>query len=137
MVSMLSHTIAECVKGCWQVCSLEEGLAAREDLIKTWEEDGWSQEKIKSNLEVQISVAMQRHSRFARLWQSACLLCFAQVAATMILIPLTNCHAVVNQLHTMYYSLSAAAALSLADRLISAFGIDRLFCTHCLIILMS
>lgn len=76
LVSMLSHTgadcvkecafawwaclvimCADCVKGCWQVCSMEEGLAAREDLIKTWEEDDWSAEKIRSNLEVHISTA--------------------------------------------------------------------------------
>lgn len=36
----------------WQVCSCEEGRAARQDLIETWRTDGWPQDKIEQTMQV-------------------------------------------------------------------------------------
>lgn len=36
----------------WQVCSHKEGLEARQDLIETWQSDGWAPDKIDATLQV-------------------------------------------------------------------------------------
>ena len=36
----------------WQVCSREEGQVARQDLIETWQSDGWAEHKIEETLQV-------------------------------------------------------------------------------------
>lgn len=41
-----------------QVCSAEEGLAARQDLIETWQSDGWAQDKIDHTLQVKALLAL-------------------------------------------------------------------------------